>query len=185
MQYYGQTKKAKVSFSRAIIRPKTNNQITAPELRVIGVEGENLGVLSLEQALALVRPGEGVDLIEIAPGAKPPVARLMSFDKYRYLQEKLEKKARRAQKTVGIKQIQISARAAQNDLMIKVRQLEKFLGEGHRVEIMLRLRGRERFDKGRAHQKLKEFLKMITTEYKMLAEPKFGGRGMMTHIAKK
>ena len=142
-------------------------------------------MLSREQALALARPEEDIDLIEIAPAAKPPVARLMSFDKYRYLQEKAEKKARRLQKTVGIKQIQISARAAKNDLLIKVRQLEKFLGEGHRVEIMLRLRGRERFDKPRAHQKLAEFLKMITTEYKMLAEPKFGGRGMMTHIAKK
>ncbi len=149
---------------------------------MIGEQGENLGVLPREQALILARPQEGIDLIEIAPGAKPPVARLMSFDKFRYLQEKTEKKARRAQKTVGIKQVQTTVRAAKNDLLIKLRQLEKFLQEGHRVEIMLRLRGREKYDKSWALHKLDEFLKMITLEYKMLGEPRFGGRGLMTTI---
>ena len=152
---------------------------------MIGAEGENLGVMPREQALALVRPGEGLDLIEIAPTAKPPVARLMSFDKFRYQQEKAEKKARRAQKTVGVKQVQISARAAKNDLLIKLKQLEEFLGEGHRVEIVLRLRGQEKYNKERARMKMDEFLKMITQEYKIVAEPKFGGRGMMAAISKK
>jgi translation initiation factor IF-3 len=138
-----------------------------------------------EQALALVKPGEGLDLIEIAPTAKPPVARLMSFDKFRYQQEKAEKKARRAQKVVGVKQVQISARAAKNDLMIKLKQLEEFLAEGHRVEIVLRLRGAEKYNKDRARQKMTEFLKMITQEYKLIDEPKFGGRGMMAAISKK
>ncbi len=138
-----------------------------------------------EQALALVKPELGLDLIEISATAKPPVARLMSFDKFRYQQGKAEKKARRARKTVDTKQVQISARAAKNDLLIKLRQLEKFLNEDHRVEIMLRLRGAEKYNKERARQKLQEFLQMITLEYKVLAEPKFGGRGLFMEIVKK
>jgi len=127
----------------------------------------------------------GVDLIEIAPNANPPVAKLMSFDKYRYQKEKEEKKERQAQKTAGLKQIQISARAAGNDLAIKARQLEKFMGDGHQIEIQLRLRGREKYNKPWAHQKLEEFLKMITIEYKLLSQPKFGGRGLGIHLMKK
>lgn len=138
-----------------------------------------------ESALALARPEEGIDLIEISPTAKPPVARLMSFDKFRYMQEKAEKKARLAQKTAGVKQVQISIRAAQNDLMIKVRQMEKFLGEGHPVDIVMRLRGREKYDKPRALQKLEDFLKLTAVEFKRLGEPRFGGRGVMMPIAKK
>ena len=77
---------------KAIIKPRINNQITAPELRVIGEDGNNLGVLKREEALALAKPELGIDLIEIAPTAKPPVARIMSYDKYRYEEEKREKK---------------------------------------------------------------------------------------------
>lgn len=162
---------------------KINTQITALELRVIDEQGNNLGVLKREEALALVKPG--IDLIEIVPTAKPPVARLMSFDKYRYERAKQEKKERMAQKSTSLKQVQITARAATNDLMIKVRQLEKFLEEGHTVEINLFLRGREKYNKEWARQKLDEFLKMITAEYKRLTEPRFGGRGMTMQISKK
>lgn len=136
-----------------------------------------------EKALALVKPGEGIDLIEISPTAKPPVARLMSFDKFRYMQEKAEKKAKQAQKTVGLKQVQISVRAAKNDLLIKARQMDKFLEEGHNVDIMMRLRGAEKYNRPRALQKLEEFIKMTTVEHKRLGEPKFGGRGMIMPIA--
>ncbi|MDE2226538.1 MAG: translation initiation factor IF-3 [Patescibacteria group bacterium] len=152
---------------------------------MVDEKGQNLGVLKREEALALVKPGSGVDLIEIAPSAKPPVARLMSYDKYRYEREKQEKKERMAQKTSGPKQVQISARAAQNDLLIKSRQADKFLGEEHPVEIQMRLRGREKYNKDWARQKLNEFMKMITVEYRVIGEPKFGGRGMMAQITKK
>jgi translation initiation factor IF-3 len=164
---------------------KINSAITAPQMRVIDAEGKNLGVLSREEALKLARPDEGLDLIEIAPGAKPPVARVMSYDKYRYELEKAKKKERQAQKGAGMKQVQISARAAENDLMIKIRQLEKFLNEGHQVEIQMRLRGREKGNKQWAQQKFQEFLKMIPFEYKVMSFPKFGGRGMIAQVGKK
>jgi translation initiation factor IF-3 len=141
--------------------------------------------MPLGQALALARPETKIDLIEIAPAAKPPVARLMSFDKYRYEREKAEKKERLAQKGTGLKQIQISARAAQNDLRVKLKKLEEFLGEGHMVEIQMRLRGREKGNKDWARLKLDEFLKMITVEFKIVSAPKFAGRGMIVQIAKK
>lgn len=154
-------------------------------MRVIGEKGENLGILPLEKALSLARPEEGLDLIEIASSAKPPVCRLMSFDKYRYLEEKKEKKERAAQKSAELKQIQISARAAEHDLLIKIRQLEKFLEEGLQVEIKMRLRGREKFHKEWARQKLEEFLKMITIEYKLITPPKFSGLGIIAQLTKK
>jgi len=140
-----------------------------------------------EKALALARPAEGIDLIEISPNAKPPVARLMSYDKFRYEESKREKKERLAQKGGGMKRVQISARAAQNDLQVKLRQLLKFLDEGHQVEIHVRLRGREKGNQPWARERLAAFLKMIPpeVEYKQLSEPRFGGYGLAMQIAKK
>ncbi len=144
-------------------------------------------MLPREKALALAGPETGLDLIEISPNAKPPVVRLMSYDKFRYEEAKREKKERLAQKSGGLKQVQVSARAAQHDLLVKLKQLEEFLHDGHQVEINLRLRGREKGMKDWARTKLEEFLKMIPpeVEYKRLSEPRFGGYGLSMQIAKK
>jgi translation initiation factor IF-3 len=166
-------------------KPRLNNQITAPELRVIGANGENLGVMPRAQALALAAPETGLDLIEVSPNATPPIARLMSYDKFRYEDAKREKKERLAQKSVGLKHVQITVRAAQNDLLIKVKQVEKFFKEGHPVEVNLRLRGREKRNKDWAMQKLNEFLKMLPVEFKKMGEPKFGMNGPGVQIVKK
>jgi translation initiation factor IF-3 len=109
----------------------------------------------------------------------------MSYDKFRYEESKREKKERLAQKGGGIKQVQISARAAQNDLLIKLKQLEKFLNEGHQVDINLRLRGREKGNKEWAFQKLEDFMKMIPMEFKRLSEPHTAKYGLTIQIAKK
>ena len=115
----------------------------------------------------------------------PPVARLMNYDKYRYEEEKREKKERLAQKGTLAKQVQISVRAAKNDLIMKAKQAEKFLNEGRNVEIAIRLRGREKYNQPWVYQKLDEFLAMIPVEYKRISEPRFGGRGMSMQIVKK
>ena len=151
---------------------------------MIGEKGENLGVLSREEALLRAK-AQGTDLIEIAPHAKPPVARLISFDKYRYEKEKEFKKERLAQKNTGSKQGQISARAAENDLRVKLRQLEKFMAEGHPIEIRVRLRGREKRNTEWAFQKLRAFMGMIAVPYKVTSEPKAGGFGISVQITKK
>ena len=172
--------------STTIQKPRINNQIRASELRVIGAKGENLGVMSRDEALALSNPEAGLDLIEIAPQANPPVARLMSFDKYRYELEKTEKKERQAQKAASqTKQIQISARSGLNDLLVRLKKLEEFLADGNQVEIQLKLRGREKGNKDWARQKMNDFLGMITTDYKIISPPRFGGRGMITQVARK
>ncbi len=134
-----------------------------------------------EAALKLAGEKE-LDLVEISAAAKPPVAKIISFDKFRYQQEKEAKKQRATQKFSELKQIQISARAAKNDLEIKVKRLEEFLEKGYKVEIFLRLRGREKYNRNWAHYKLEEFLKMISVEYKITLEPKFGGQGMIMQI---
>ena len=151
---------------------------------MINEKGENLGVLPREKALDLARE-RGIDLIEISPHAKPPVARLISFDKYRYEKEKEFKKERLAQKNTGPKQVQISARAAENDLRVKLRQLEKFMAEGYPIEIRVRLRGREKRNTEWAFQKLRDFMGMITVPYKVVGEPKAGGFGISVQITKK
>lgn len=109
----------------------------------------------------------------------------MSYDKFRYEEAKREKKERLAQKGGGLKKVQISARAAPNDLSIKMKQLEEFLEEGHQVEINMRLRGREKGMKDWARQKLDDFMRAIPVEYKKISEPRFGGYGMSVQIAKK
>jgi translation initiation factor IF-3 len=184
---YDGPKQSRILFPFPIHRPRLNNEIRAPRVRVVGREKENLGVMALGDALRLREGHPDLDLIEIVPGADPPVVWLTSFDKYRYEREKAEKKERQALKThaTDIKTVQISARAGKNDLLTRLRKLEEFLAEGHPVEIQLRLRGREKGNKNWAMQKMNEFLGMIETEYKVIAEPKFGGRGMNAHIAKK
>ncbi len=137
-----------------------------------------------EEALAKAM-NAGLDLIEIAPTANPPVARIMSFDKWRYVKEKEERKAKQAQKQKELKQVQISARIAKNDLLMKAKQAEKFLSEGHKVEINLRLRGREKANKEWALGRLKEFIGTITMPHQITMEPRQGGRGYVMQITKK
>ena len=152
---------------------------------MIGEDGKNLGVLTRAEALKLTRPDEGVDLIEISAQANPPVARLMNYDKFRYEEDKRIKKERLAQKGTAMKTVQISARAAENDLMVRVRQVEKFFGQGHPVEVTMRLRGREKRNRDFAMEKLHAFLKLLPMEYRKLSEPRFLGNGPAIQIAKK
>ncbi len=153
-------------------------------MRVLDETGENLGVFELEKAIAMARE-HGTDLIEVTAAANPPVVRLINFDKWRYAREKEEKKERQSQKTAGLKHVQITVRAAHNDLLTKVHQLEKFIKEGYQIEIRMRMRGREKQNKEWAQQKLSEFLQMISIEYKITSAAKFGTNGMFIHIMAK
>ena len=163
---------------------KTNNQITALELRVIDEADTNVGVLSLADALKLAKE-RGLDLIEISAAAKPPVAKIISYDKFRYQQEKKERKQRAAQKNTGMKQIQISIREAKNDLMMKAGRADEFLGEGHQVEVVMSLRGREKGNIVFAKKKLAEFLPLISVENKIISPIGPGGRGLTVIVARK
>ena len=155
-------------------------------MRVLSETGENLGVLPKEEALK-VAIEKGLDLIEISPNANPPVTRIMSFDKFRYEQEKKRKQERAQAKNKGdeVKQIQISVREATHDLEIKTKKIEQFLTDGHPVTIALVLRGREKANKDFARGKLDDFLKMIKIEYHTVMSPKWGLRGLNVQIVKK
>ncbi len=163
---------------------KINNQIIAPEVRVIGDAEENLGVLKLADALKLAKE-KGLDLIEISTGAVPPVCRIISYDKYRYQQEKKLKKQRSNQRGGEQKQVQISIREAKNDLQMKVGRVHEFLAEGHQVEVYLSMRGRELGNRDFARKKIQEFMTMITVPYQVLNPIGFAGRGFTTLITKK
>lgn len=151
---------------------------------VLSEEGESLGKMSRDAALKLAQE-KGLDLIEIAPMAKPPVARIMSFDKFRYQMEKKFKKQRAQQKGQEMKQVQISIKEAIHDLQTKADRVNKFLDEGNQVEIVMVLRGREKANKGFAREKLDNFVRMINPEHKVIMEPRPGGRGINMQIVKK
>lgn len=140
--------------------------------------------MKLEEALKIAKE-KGLDLIEVVPQAKPPVTRIISFDKFRYQKEKEEKKQKQALKIKELKHVRITPRAALNDLQIKADMAEEFLKEGHKVEINLFLRGREKGNKDWNFDKIRGFLGMIKTPYQITMEPKIGGRGLVAQITKK
>ena len=147
---------------------------------MIDEEGKSLGTLKKDAAVQLAQT-KNLDLIEISPFAKPPVARIMSFDKYRYQQEKKLKKQKAAQKNQEMKQVQISGRIAANDLHVKARKANEFLTEGRPLNIVLTLRGREKGNQQWAHKKLQEFLATINP-HRVISPPKFMGRGIHIQI---
>jgi translation initiation factor IF-3 len=151
-------------------RLRINNEIRAQELRVIGAAGENLGVISLEAALAAAK-ASGLDLIEISPSAVPPVAKITDYGKFEYERSKKEKVAKSKVKISETKEVQIKVGTGDNDMLLKAKKAAEWLAEGHRVRAELFLKGRykgmsEEFLKGR----LEKFLLRIPYAYKM-AEP--------------
>ena len=129
-------------------------------------------MLTKEEALKRALEAN-LDLIEIAPTAKPPVARIMSFDKFRYQKEREERKQRLAQKTEELKQVRISPKAAKHDQEVMAKKVNGFLDKGSRVEIMMRLRGREKANRDWARLKLEEFLKLLSPEFKLISPPRY------------
>ncbi len=127
---------------------RINGAITAPELRVIGSDGNQLGVLSRAEAL-LEAEKAGLDLVEVSPQANPPVARIVDWGKYVYQKTKEQQKSRRNAKATKLKQIRLGLKIGSNELDIKLRKVKEFLLEGHKVKIMVFYRGREM-----AHQEI-------------------------------
>jgi|AntAceMinimDraft_17_1070374.scaffolds.fasta_scaffold101056_3 translation initiation factor IF-3 len=162
-------------------RIKINEEIRADKVRVIGSEGENLGIHPRDEAIEMARK-KGLDLIEITPQAEPVVVKIHSFDKFRYEQEKKTKE--KGKKLNETKRVQITPRSAKNDLETKIKQAEKFLDKGYRIEVFIFLKGREKANKEFAKGKLEEFLKMIKIPYKQTIMPKYSGRGFTTQLVK-
>ncbi len=151
-------------------RININNQIRARELRVIGADGANLGVLPLAEALQAAKH-VGLDLIEVSPSATPPVAKIMDYGKYQYLEQKKEREAKAKSHTTETKSIQITVTEGEHDLTRKGRAAAEWLREGHRVKIELFLRGRYKYmDPKFLEERLMRLVLLIPEEYK-IAEP--------------
>lgn len=161
---------------------KINHFIKAKELRVIGHDGANLGVLSLAQALQAAEQ-VGLDLIEISPGALPPVAKIMDFGKYQYLENKKHKGAKGV--STETKGIQVKIGTGDHDLEIKAAKASDFLKEGHRVKINLFLPGRAKYlDPRFLEQRLERLLKFISVPHRIADAAKRGPKGLSAVIEK-
>jgi translation initiation factor IF-3 len=147
-----------------------NNEIRAKELRVIGAAGENLGVITLEAALAASKAA-GLDLIEISPLAVPPVAKITDYGKFEYERSKKDKLAKSKAKVSETKEVQIKVGTGEHDMQLKARKAAEWLAEGHRVRVELFLKGRYKgMEEKFLRNRLELFLKRIPYAYKM-AEP--------------
>ncbi len=164
--------------------PRINERIRAPEIRLIGPEGENIGVVTPARAMALADEA-GLDLVEISPNAEPPVCKIMDFGKFKYEQQKREAEARRKQHVIEIKEIKFRPGTDTHDYDVKMRSVLKFLEEGDKVKVTLRFRGREM-----AHQELGlELLQRVAADIgengKIESMPKLEGRQMVMMVAPK
>lgn len=167
-------------------RLRVNNQIIAPELRVADETGQQIGIMSREEALKLAQEKE-LDLIEVAPMAKPPVARIMDYGKYIYREEKEKRKQKAKQKKDTLKIIRLSLTTGLNDLKIKAGKADVFLKEGLKVQVELVLKGRAKYQKTFADlgkQKVEDFLKLITAPIKTVSELKKQLKGFNITIVK-
>lgn len=161
-----------------------NNNIRAPKLRVIGSQGENLGVLTKDEAMAQAKL-VNLDLIEVSPMAEPPVARIADYGKYTYEMSKKQKEVKARAHVTETKNIQISVAIGENDIMRLAKQAAEWIKEGHRVKIELQLKGRTKYmDQGFLAERMGRILAVIPAEYKIAEPLKKVPKSMMIVIEK-
>ncbi|QIK37628.1 translation initiation factor IF-3 [Caldichromatium japonicum] len=163
---------------------RVNREITAPEVRLIGAEGNQIGVVSTREALAMAEE-EGLDLVEIAPNSDPPVCRLMDFGRFLFDQKKKKSEAKKRQKQVQVKEIKFRPGTDEGDYQVKLRNLTRFLNDGDKAKVTMRFRGREH-----AHRDLGlELLKRIEMDLAEISvveqQPLMEGRQMVMVLSPK
>lgn len=161
---------------------RKNEQIRIPEVLVIDETGQKIGVMPTAEALKLAKE-KGLDLLEIAPQARPPVCRIMDFGKYQYQQEKMARQKKAKVKQVEVKGIRLTFGMSDHDMEIRAKQTEKFLKEGNKVKIDLVLRGREKAMKDFAKEKMQKYIGFITVPFQMDQPQKFMPSGISMVIA--
>lgn len=161
-----------------------NEQIRDKEIRLIGESGEQLGIMSSREALKLAEEA-GLDLVKIAPTAKPPVCKIVDYGKYRYELARKEKDAKRKQKVIEVKEIRMSPNIDTNDLNTKVGAARKFLEKGNRVKVTLRFRGREMAHMSTSKHILDNFAQMLSDIAVVEKMPKVEGRSMIMFLTVK
>jgi translation initiation factor IF-3 len=161
--------------------PKSNNRITAPEVQVIGSDGDNIGILNTNEAISMAKE-QGLDLIEIAPNSKPPVCKIIDMGKFKYDAQKKANVAKKKQKIVLLKEIKMRPVTETHDYDFKVKNAKKFIGKGDKVKFTIRFKGREL-----QHSHLgRELMDKIKVDMKDIGKvelhPKFDGKQMIMVI---
>jgi len=165
-----------------IEKVRINNQIRAGEVRVVGADGANLGVMKTADAVAEAEK-TGLDLIEISPKAQPPVAKIMDYGKFQYEQKKKQREIKAKSHVTETKTVQVKIGTGEHDLALKASRVAKWLQEGHRVKIDLFLWGRYKYmEFGFLKERLERFLLLITEPYKIADEIKKSPKGLSTTI---
>ena len=161
-----------------------NEQIRDKEVRLIGENGEQLGIMSSKEAQKLAREAE-LDLVKIAPQAKPPVCKIIDYGKYRYEQARKEKEAKKKQKVIEIKEVRLSPNIEENDLNTKVSAARKFIQKGNKVKITLRFRGREMSHMNNSRHILEEFAEKLSDIAVVDKPSKVEGRSLVMFLSEK
>ena len=161
-----------------------NEQIRDREIRLISVNGEQLGIMSAREALKIAQEAE-LDLVKIAPMAKPPVCKIIDYGKYKYEQTRKEKEARKKQKTVEIKEVRLSPNIDTNDLNTKINNAKKFISKGNKVKVTLRFRGREMAHVQQSKHILDDFAETLADIAVVEKPAKMEGRAMSMVLTEK
>ena len=162
--------------------PRVNEEIRVPIVRLIDSEGEMQGVLSTREAIQRAY-AVGLDLVEISPNAEPPVVKILDFGKFKYEQQKKRNEAKKKQKVIEIKEIKVRPNIDENDYQVKLRQMKSFIGEGDKVKVTLRFRGREMAHMELGHQLLSRVKADFEPTAKVEQEPRSEGRQIVMVLA--
>ena len=161
--------------------PRSNNRITSPEVQVIDSKGENLGVLNLQDAILRAKQ-ENLDLIEIAPNARPPVCKIMDMGKFKYDQQKKLNKAKKKQKKIELKEIKLRPVTEVHDYTFKIKNAQKFISKGDKVKFTIRFKGREMQHTKLGNNLMEKIKSDMEAIGKVELQPKFDGKQMIMVI---
>lgn len=161
-----------------------NEKIRARQVRVIGADGTQLGILSLEEALNAARE-EGLDLVEVAPSADPPVCKIMDYGKFRYQQSKRSQEAKKKQTVIQVKEVKLRPKTDEHDIQTKLRHIRRFLAQKDKAKVTVIFRGREIAFKDRGEIVLQRVLEELKDEVVVEMPPKMEGRNLVMILAPK
>ena len=161
--------------------PRSNNRITSPDVQVIGSDGQNLGILNLNDAINRAKDN-GLDLIEIAPNTKPPVCKIMDMGKYKYDAQKKANKAKKKQKKIELKEIKLRPVTEIHDYNFKIKNAQKFLAKGDKVKFTVRFKGRELQHSSLGNDLMEKIKQDMQQIGRVELQPKFDGKQMIMVI---
>ncbi len=162
--------------------PRVNKDIATNQVRLIDQEGENVGVVATPEALERAE-NAGLDLVEISPGADPPVCKILDYGRYKYEDQKKKNEARKKQKVIDVKEIKMRPNIDQHDYDVKMRSINRFIGDGDKVKVTLRFRGREMVHQELGLKVLNRVREQVDEIAKVEQFPKMEGRQMIMIVA--